>query len=88
MSETISTWNGEGLESGRDQTPAMGTMAGRIWTILRYHGKQSVSALVKRIGAPRDYVMEGIGWLAREGKIRVVEESRVRVVSLVDENGD
>ena len=74
MSETISTWNGEGLESGRDQTPAMGTMAGRIWTILRYHGKQSVSAIVKRIGAPRDYVMEGIGWLAREGKLNTEVE--------------
>lgn len=81
-SETV--WNGGIAETGRDQTPAMGTMAGRIWTILRYQGRQSVSSIVKRIGAPRDYVMEGIGWLAREGKIRVVEESRVRVVSLVD----
>ena len=84
MSET-SSWNCETLDAGRDQTAAMGTMAGRIWTILRDRGEQSVSAIVKRIGAPRDYVMEGIGWLAREGKIRVVEESRVRVVSLVDD---
>lgn len=78
-------WNDATAEPGRDQTPAMGTMAGRIWTILRYQGRQSVSSIVKKIGAPRDYVMEGIGWLAREGKIRVVEESRVRVVSLVGE---
>ena len=72
MSETISTWNGEGLESGRDQTPAMGTMAGRIWTILRYHGKQSVSALVKRAAKLEDALVIALDHVTDEGNFGAI----------------
>ena len=32
--------------------------------------------------APRDVVMQGLGWLAREDKVNIEEEARSRVVSL------
>ena len=73
----------ENHENYVDQVPNIGTMAGRIWHELSINGPMSVSALVKRIDVPRDYVMEGIGWLAREGKIIIHEEGRVRMVRLL-----
>jgi len=66
-----------------DQVPNIGFMAGRIWHELNINGSMSVSALVRRIDRPRDYVMEGIGWLAREGKISIREEGHIRLVSLL-----
>ena len=66
-----------------DQVKNIGRMAGRIWYELDINGNMSVSALVKRIDCPRDYIMEGIGWLAREGKIAIYEVGRVRLVCLV-----
>ena len=65
-----------------DQVSNIGFMAGRIWHELDINGSMSVSALVRRINRPRDYVMEGIGWLAREGKITIRDEGRVRLVAL------
>ena len=66
-----------------DQVPHIGHMAGRIWHELDINGPMSVSALVRRIDRPRDYVMEGIGWLAREGKISIRDEGRIRLVTLI-----
>ena len=66
-----------------DQVPHIGFMAGRIWHELDINGSMSVSALVRRIDRPRDYIMEGIGWLAREGKIMIHDEGRVRLVALI-----
>jgi hypothetical protein len=42
----------------------------------------TIAKLVKEIDAPRDVVMQGLGWLAREGKVNIEEEARTRVVSL------
>ena len=68
-----------------DQVPHIGHMAGRIWHELDINGPMSVSALVRRIDRPRDYVMEGIGWLAREGKISIRDEGRIRLVTLISQ---
>ena len=65
-----------------NQVSGIGFMAGRIWHELDINGSMSVSALVRRIDRPRDYVMEGIGWLAREGKISIRDEGRIRLVTL------
>lgn len=70
-------------DTHEDQVLNIGRMAGRIWHELDINGSMSVSALVRRIDCPRDYVMEGIGWLAREGKIAIHEEGRIRLVSLL-----
>ena len=66
-----------------DQVSHIGLMAGRIWHELDINGPMSVSALVRRIDRPRDYIMEGLGWLAREGKIRIHDEGRIRLVTLI-----
>ncbi|MCH8923653.1 MAG: winged helix-turn-helix domain-containing protein [Planctomycetes bacterium] len=63
----------------------IGETAGLIWHTLADDGPSSITKLIKQVDAPRDLVMQGIGWLAREEKIVIEEESRTRVVSLIGE---
>ena len=64
-------------------TQIIGETAGQIWHLLDSTGPKSISALVKEIEAPRDLVMQALGWLAREEKISIDEQARSRVVSLI-----
>ncbi len=76
--------NRKGAIMINEQILRMGETAGMIWGILAEHGPTSVAGLVKRLGVSRDLVMEGIGWLGREGKITVADEGRSRIVALVE----
>ncbi len=60
----------------------IGETAGLIWHTLEENGPVSLAKLVKTVEAPRDVVMQAVGWLAREDKIDIEENSRSRVVSL------
>jgi len=60
----------------------IGETAGVVWHLLNDNGPLPVTKLVKEVEAPRDMVMQALGWLAREGKITVDEEGRSRVISL------
>jgi len=60
----------------------IGDTAGLIWHILEEEGRMSLTKLVKKIDAPRDIVMQGVGWLAREDKIWIVETGRGRWIQL------
>jgi hypothetical protein len=59
-----------------------GELAGVVWHTLQVHGPLSLAKLVKAIDAPRDMVLMAVGWLAREDKIAIDENSRGRFVSL------
>jgi hypothetical protein len=53
---------------------------GKVWSFLRANGKVSLSALEKGVDAPRAMVFMAVGWLAKEGKVRLEQEERaVRV---------
>ena len=41
-----------------------------------------MTQLAKEVDAPRDRVMQAVGWLAREEKIRIDEQTRRKVISL------
>ena len=60
----------------------IGETAGVIWRLLQDNGPQTIAKLAKEVDAPRDVVMQALGWLAREDKITIDEESRSRLVSL------
>jgi hypothetical protein len=60
----------------------VGETAGAIWHCLADNGSMSITKLVKSIDAPRDTVMQGVGWLAREDKITIDETTRGRVIAL------
>jgi hypothetical protein len=67
---------------GSSTIDQIGETAGRVWQLLSEQGPLSISRIVKDVDAPRDVVMQAIGWLAREDKIAIEEESRSKVVSL------
>jgi hypothetical protein len=60
----------------------IGETAGQIWQALSTKGTLTVAKLVKEVEAPRDVVMQALGWLAREDKICIEEDGRSRTVSL------
>lgn len=60
----------------------IGETAGHLWNLLDLEGPLKMTQLVKQADAPRDVVMQALGWLAREEKISIDEESRARIVSL------
>jgi hypothetical protein len=60
----------------------IGGIAGLIWNYLDQNGSVTLTRLAKEIDAPRDQVMQGVGWLAREGKIRFDETPRSKVIAL------
>ncbi|MGD9855286.1 MAG: winged helix-turn-helix domain-containing protein [Planctomycetaceae bacterium] len=65
---------------------AIGSVAGRIWNYLNDRGAVTMTQLTREVDAPRDTVMQGIGWLAREGKISISKNARTRQIQL-NENG-
>jgi len=58
----------------------IGDTAGLIWHNLNEQGPRSLSQLTKDVDAPRDVVLQAVGWLAREGKISIEEEARGKKV--------
>ncbi len=60
----------------------IGEVAGSVWQELAKVESTSISKLAKSVDAPRDVVLQAIGWLARENKIEIVEKSRGRFISL------
>ena len=66
------------------QVDSIGTVAGQVWHYLNEQGPVTLSKLAREIDAPRDLVMQGVGWLAREGKIAFHEGPRSKTISLID----
>lgn len=60
----------------------IGETAGMIWNCLHENGALSQAKLVRSVDAPRDVVMQAIGWLAREDKITIEENGRSRLIAL------
>ena len=61
---------------------SIGETAGVVWKTLSEKGPLSMAKIVKAVGQPRDQVMQALGWLAREDKIEIVDDRRMKVVSL------
>ena len=60
----------------------IGEIAGAVWHTLLEHEQLTISQLAKEVDAPRDRVMQAIGWLAREDKINVEQQARRKIISL------
>jgi hypothetical protein len=52
-----------------DAAHEIGNAAGAIWNFLNERGPTPLSKMVQELEQPKDIVLQGIGWLAREGKI-------------------
>lgn len=64
------------------QVNEIGTAAGLVWAYLDENGPATLSKIARGVDAPRDLVMQGVGWLAREGKVTSQEGSRGKLISL------
>ena len=60
----------------------VGQTAGFVWQTLNEQGPQSLAKLTKSIDAPRDLVMQAVGWLAREDKVWIEDTKRGRMIGL------
>ncbi len=77
--------NPEMSSESQSVTDQIGLTAGQVWHALTENGGMSLAKLAKQIDAPRDLVMQAVGWLARENKIQIVEQNRVKTVSLLSD---
>ncbi len=68
--------------NSEDLSYQVGETAGLVWSALHEHGPLTLAKLVKIVDAPRDLVMQAVGWLAREDKVMIEENSRGRGVAL------
>lgn len=66
-----------------DEVCEIGTVAGLVWHYLQESGPVTMTQLAREIEAPRDVVMQGVGWLAREGKVTFYNGARSKRVGLV-----
>jgi len=53
-----------------DLMERFGLSAGRIWDVLRQDGPSGENTLKRKTGLKNDDLYGGIGWLARENKVR------------------
>ncbi len=60
----------------------IGDTAGTTWHHLNENGPRTLTQLAKDVDAPRDVIMQDVGWLAREGKVSIDEDKTKKVVSL------
>ena len=60
----------------------IGFAAGKIWQTLSTKGPMAKSAIAKATGLSADAVDQGIGWLAREGKLLATKAGRVDQLKL------
>jgi hypothetical protein len=60
----------------------IGDTAGLVWHYLNENGPRTLTQLAKDVDAPRDVIMQAIGWLAREDKLSIEEEARKKLVVL------
>ena len=65
-----------------DAMAEIGLAAGSIWNCLHENGAMSLARLVREVDVSRELVLQGIGWLSREGKLSFQKTPRGRTVSL------
>lgn len=51
----------------------IGIVAGDIWRLLEKEKEVALSSMVSQTGKPREIILMGLGWLAREGHIVLKE---------------
>ncbi len=60
----------------------IGFAAGSIWKKLKEEGGMVITRLMRKSGLPINMFYMGLGWLAREDKIKFRREGRTIYVSL------
>ncbi len=61
----------------------IGTAAGLIWQYLDKSGSVSVTKVAAETGISKNDIQRAIGWLAKEGKLKIELKGRVEMLSLL-----
>jgi hypothetical protein len=61
---------------------AIGDTAGKVWRFLEGKGEANLSQLKKGVAADPNLILQAIGWLAREDKLRVEKKGRFTTYAL------
>ena len=61
---------------------SIGDIAGQVWKLLNGNGEATLSQLKKGVEADPNLVLQAIGWLAREDKLRIEKKGRYIIYSL------
>ncbi|MFC1631375.1 winged helix-turn-helix domain-containing protein [Candidatus Omnitrophota bacterium] len=54
----------------------LGIVSGDIWHFLEEHGCSTLSDLVAKLDKPRDTILMSLGWLAREGHVKLEQDGQ------------
>ncbi|MBU1043302.1 MAG: winged helix-turn-helix domain-containing protein [Candidatus Omnitrophica bacterium] len=57
----------------------IGIVAGDIWHYLDEHGLVTLPKLIKGINQPKQVVLMSLGWLAREGHVKIEANGEYKV---------
>ncbi len=60
----------------------IGEAAGKIWKVLEEKGPMSKAKIAKQTKLPANLVNQGLGWLAREGKLTQQKQKNTEVIGL------
>ncbi len=60
----------------------IGTAAGIVWNYLNENGEKKLTQLKKEVDLSSDLLNQSVGWLAREGKINIIQSGKSRSISL------
>jgi hypothetical protein len=62
----------------------IGETAGEVWNYLKEHDRTTLTTLIRAIGAPSEAVWMAVGWLAREGKLELLQGNRTVTIRLTE----
>ncbi|HUT52232.1 MAG TPA: winged helix-turn-helix domain-containing protein [bacterium] len=62
----------------------IGDNAGKVWHYLKVNGQCSFNKLVKGAKLKDREADRAIGWLAREGKLKIVKDKNAELISISD----
>ena len=65
----------------------IGIVAGDIWRLLEKEKEVALSSMVSQVGKPREIILMGLGWLAREGHI-VLKENKGDYIGTLREKAE
>ncbi len=60
----------------------IGETAGKVWNLLNENGEAKLSQLKRGVEADPNLILQAIGWLAREDKLRIEKNGRYVTFSL------
>lgn len=62
----------------------IGEIAGKVWIFIKQNGESNLNQLKTGIKADPNLILQAIGWLAREDKIRIEKKGRFVTYALKD----